>query len=77
MSKGLRVAISERFLGELIEENRKLREALKKCKEYIEEKEEVIDSEWGSCRGLSELIKYGEMPELYDEIIKLIGGEGE
>ena len=33
--------------------------------EYIEQKEVMVDGEWGSCRRLNELIKDNEMPPLW------------
>ena len=39
--------------------------------EYIEEMEQTIDGEWGSCRDLKELIKDECMPELYDKLLAL------
>lgn len=41
---------------------------------YIEETEETIDGEWGSCRDLKVLIRAKEMPELYDKLIALRNG---
>jgi hypothetical protein len=38
---------------------------------YIEDQEELCDSEWGAFRKLPELIKDGIMPEIYFELIKL------
>jgi hypothetical protein len=38
-------------------------------KEYIEETQEILDAEFGGCREIAELIKTGEMPELYDDIL--------
>ena len=39
--------------------------------EYIEEMEQTIDVEWGSCRDLKGLIEDECMPELYDKLIAL------
>lgn len=44
---------------------------LDKIIEYIENTEQIIDGEWGSCRDLKELIRDKEMPELYDKLIAL------
>ncbi len=42
-------------------------------KSYIEETQETIDGEWGSCRCIAELIRAGEMPEpIYSEVISRI-----
>tara|TARA_R110000851_G_scaffold97365_1_gene211029 strand:+ start:754 stop:969 length:216 start_codon:yes stop_codon:yes gene_type:complete len=38
---------------------------------YIEEMEQTVDGEWGSCRLLKELIKDGDMPDLYNKLIAL------
>jgi hypothetical protein len=48
------------------------KELLEKVIEYIREKEETIDGEWGSGRSWEALEKEGEMPELYFEIRKLL-----
>jgi hypothetical protein len=42
---------------------------------YIENKEQIIDGEWGSSRSLDKLMQDGCMPELYDELIELRNGE--
>jgi hypothetical protein len=47
-------------------------ELLQKMVEYVEDKEMIIDWEWGSCRDLEELIQDEEMPELYFELTNLI-----
>jgi hypothetical protein len=47
-------------------------ELLQKMVEYVEDKEVIIDGEWGSCRDLEELIQDEEMPELYFELTNLI-----
>jgi len=41
---------------------------------YIEDTEQTIDSEWGSCRDLKGLIRDEQMPELYDKLIALRNG---
>jgi hypothetical protein len=38
---------------------------------YIEEMEQAIDSELGSGKLLKELIKNGDMPDLYNKLIAL------
>lgn len=48
------------------------KELLIKIKEYIEDCQETIDGEWGSGRKTEQLIKDNAMPEIYDEIIKLL-----
>lgn len=42
--------------------------------EYIENTEETIDDEWGSCRKLKELIRDKQMPKLYDKLLALRNG---
>ena len=42
--------------------------------EYIEDTEQTIDGEWGSCRDLKKLIRDKQMPELYDKLIALRNG---
>ena len=46
------------------------KELLKEIKEYIEEAEVLVECEWGFCRGLEELKKAKEMPDLYYKILK-------
>jgi hypothetical protein len=46
----------------LVEEVEKLMQLLGDMKKYIEEKEKIIDGEWGGCKKLEELIMDGEMP---------------
>jgi hypothetical protein len=42
-------------------------------KSYIEETQEAIDGEWGSCRSIASLIRAGEMPQpIYSEVISRI-----
>ena len=43
---------------------------LNECLEYIESAEETIDSEWGTCRQFNQLKRDGEIPDLYDDIVK-------
>ena len=48
-------------------------EFLTAIKFYVEDAEETMDSEWGHCRCISQLIKDGAMPQpLYSEIIRRI-----
>lgn len=49
-----------------------LKDLLLKIKDYIENKEEVIDGEWGHCRDLGKIIEDGDMPEIYNEICEVI-----
>ena len=42
--------------------------------EYIENTEETIDGELGSCRELKELIRDKQMPKLYDKLLALRNG---
>ena len=44
---------------------------------YIEESEDKIEGEWGSGRGIKELIKDDCMPELYFKLIALKGEQNE
>jgi hypothetical protein len=39
--------------------------------EYIEDTEVCIDGEWGSCRGVDELIEDQGMPDLYNRLIEI------
>jgi ribosome-associated protein YbcJ (S4-like RNA binding protein) len=48
------------------------RELIKQIKEYIEETEVKVDGEWGDCRDLKELIRDGEMPDIYFEVCNLL-----
>jgi hypothetical protein len=42
-------------------------------KSYIEETQEAIDAEWGSCRNFVSLISAGMMPQpIYSEVISRI-----
>ena len=45
---------------------------LTRVKEYIEQREEKIEGEWGNCRSLKKLIADGDMPDVYFEVLKLI-----
>ena len=42
---------------------------LLQLKIYIENMEEKVDNEWGSCRKVEKLITDGKMPEIYFEIL--------
>jgi saccharopine dehydrogenase-like NADP-dependent oxidoreductase len=54
---------------EKIEVNKK---TLIYIKEYIERVEVQIDGEWGYNRELKELIKDGQMPKIYYNILELL-----
>ena len=43
--------------------------------EYIEEREKVIEEEWGSCQSVKEMIDSNSMPDLYDQILALKNGK--
>jgi len=45
---------------------------LPEIKAYIEQTEVTIDGEWGSCKNLDELLRDGEMPELYAKVCNLL-----
>lgn len=45
---------------------------LKEIKTYIEETEECIDGEWGEGRSVDKLIKDGDMPKIYNDVIEKI-----
>lgn len=49
--------------------NTELKELLEGMKSYIEDMEERVDSEWGSIRSSDELIKAGEMPDIYARVL--------
>lgn len=42
------------------------------ARNYIEDMEVRIESEWGSGRTLSELFEQGRMPDLYKEVLRRI-----
>jgi len=44
---------------------------LKAIIKYIEETQVTIDSEWGSFRDLKDIIKDGDMPKLYNDLIAI------
>ena len=48
------------------------KEILNEIKEYIEEKEVIIDGEWGMCRNLNGLLEDKVMPPLYFQILELL-----
>lgn len=52
-------------------------ELLSKMKDYIEDREHTIDSEWGDCRTVEELISEGAMPEIWHEVCAAIRARGE
>ncbi len=39
--------------------------------EYIENTDQQIEWEWGSCRGLQEVIDANDMPDIYYKLIAL------
>lgn len=45
---------------------------LRQCKNYVERSEEKIDSEFGLCRDVQEIISDNDMPKIYDDINALI-----
>ncbi len=45
---------------------------LKRTLGYIEEREEMLDDEWGGCRSFDELLAEGYAPKIYCELAKLI-----
>jgi hypothetical protein len=45
---------------------------LARIKEYIEQREEKIEGEWGNCRSLKKLIADGDMPDVYFEVLQLM-----
>ena len=48
-------------------------EFLTAIRSYVENVEQLMEGEWGTCRSISQLIKDGEMPQpLYSEIIRRI-----
>jgi hypothetical protein len=42
---------------------------LEEMKDYIEDAQKMIDSEWGSCRSAKEIFKDGDMPEIYNKVL--------
>ena len=42
--------------------------------EYIEETDQKIEWEWGSCRGLQEVKDAKEMPDIYYKLMALKNG---
>jgi len=48
---------------------------IKRTIEYIERAAYDIESEWGGCRNLKELIDDGDMPDIYYELKELIKNE--
>ena len=45
---------------------------LSEIKDYIEEKEECIDGEWGTCRDFAKIHKAGEVTKTYDLICEIL-----
>jgi hypothetical protein len=39
---------------------------------YIEGTEQMMESEWGMCRGLKALIEEKEMPEIYYKLLEIV-----
>jgi len=54
-------------------ENMKDMEFLKELKEYIEEVEELLEDDRGKGLSISELIKSGQMPHVYAEVLSRLG----
>ena len=50
---------------------------LSEMKEYIEEKEEMIDGEWGACRDFDEIHKSGKVTKAYDLICEILSANAE
>ncbi len=48
--------------------NFKFNKLMEEMINYIEEKEVLIDSEWGLCENLEELIDSDRMPELWKKL---------
>lgn len=48
---------------------------LLKVKEYIEYAEDTIEHEWGSNRSIEQLIKEGDMPSIYNEVVSRINNK--
>jgi hypothetical protein len=42
---------------------------LKEMKDYIEDAQEIIDSEWGSYRSAEKIFEDGDMPEIYSKVL--------
>lgn len=42
---------------------------LEEMKDYIEDAQKIIDSEWGSCRSIEEILKDGDMPEIHSKVL--------
>ena len=47
-------------------------EFLTAIKSYMEEMEECVDGEWGASRTADKLIRSGQMPQLYSEVVRRI-----
>jgi hypothetical protein len=52
--------------------NEKMIKLLQDMKAYIEQVEELIDGECGTCRDLPELISSGEMPDIYAQVVSVL-----
>ena len=42
---------------------------LEEMKNYIEDAQEMIDFEWGSCRSARKIFEDGDMPEIYSKVL--------
>ena len=62
-----------KFLLLLAVKEERINTLLTDMKFYIERSEVRIDSEWGCNREIEDLIKDKAMPDVYNEVIKLIG----
>jgi hypothetical protein len=52
--------------------NAEITKLLEEMQAYIERMEIIVEEEWGSYRPLEELVKLGEMPELYTKVTNLL-----
>ena len=46
-----------------------MRILLEEMKDFIEDTKEMIECEWGRGRSTEDLIKDGDMPELYNRVL--------
>ncbi len=53
-------------------ENEEVISLLLQCKNYVEQSEEKIDSEFGLYRNVQKIISDNDMPKIYDDINALI-----
>ncbi|HEY8891399.1 MAG TPA: hypothetical protein VIM70_14215 [Clostridium sp.] len=49
-----------------------MKDLLLKVKDYIEDAEETIDNEHGLIRNVEKIIADGDMPDVYDEVLKAL-----